>query len=250
MLMRGQLALVTGAGAGNGSAIARGFADHGANVIVTDIDIDAAHETADQIKASGGNAWVYPLDVTDAEACKCLAREVSIAAGSVTTLVNNAGFLARQSIDSPGLRAAWNMSMRVNLDGPLNLILAFLSALRKTRGSVINISSIGGVVSTKVSTSYSASKAGVIMLTKDLAQELAPDGVRVNHIAPGAMKTRMTEASREDADRYAMLRGAIPMGRFGEPEELVGPAVFLACPALSSYVTGAMLNVDGGYLTT
>lgn len=250
MLMQNQVALVTGGGLGNGAAIAKGFARYGARVIVTDIDHDSARATANDITNSGGNAWSYPLDVTDAESCLCLAEEVKTAVGDVTVLVNNAGFIDRQKIDSPDLRRAWNRSMEVNLDGPLNVILSFLPILRKTRGSIINISSIGALVSTKVSVSYSVSKAGVVMLTKDLAQELALDGVRVNHIAPGAMKTRMTEASRTDPERYEMFKRAIPMGRFGEPEELVGPAVFLACPEFSSYVTGAMLNVDGGYLTT
>lgn len=250
MLMKNQLALITGAGQGNGAAIALGFAEHGARVVVTDIDLDAARTTAEQINKAGGTAWFYPLDVTDRDACRTLAGEISVNVGDVTTLVNNAGFLDRQGIDSPTLRNAWKTSMRVNLEGPLNVILAFLPALRSTQGSIINISSIGGVVSTKVSISYSASKAGVIMLTKDLAQELAPDGIRVNHIAPGAMKTRMTDASRRDDERYAMLCRSIPMGRFGDPAELVGPAMFLANPQLSSYVTGVMLNVDGGYLTT
>lgn len=250
MLMQKQVALVTGAGLGNGAAIAKGFAKYGANVVVTDINLESARETANEITESGGNAWPYPLDVTDAEACACLAAEIQTAVGDVTTIVNNAGFIDRQKIDSPDLRKAWDNSLKVNLDGPLNVILAFLPVLRKTKGSIINISSIGAVVSTKVSVSYSVSKAGVIMLTKDLAQELAMDGVRVNHIAPGAMKTRMTEASRSDPERYEMFKKAIPMGRFGDPEELVGPAVFLACPELSSYVTGVMLNVDGGYLTT
>jgi NAD(P)-dependent dehydrogenase (short-subunit alcohol dehydrogenase family) len=137
--------------------------------------------------------------------------------------------------------------MRVNLDGTLNVTLSFLDALRASKGAVINMASIAAFVSTSTSIAYSTSKAAIRMLTQNLAQELAPDGVRVNAIAPGTIVTAMTEATRNNEERRERFLARIPMGRFGLPEELVGPVVFLAS-SMSSYMTGATIVVDGGYL--
>ena len=167
--------------------------------------------------------------------------------GQVAIVINNAGICPRHSIDDPDTRRLWNIALDVNLHGTLNVTLAFLGALRATQGSVINIGSIASFVSTATSIGYGTSKAAVKMLTQNLAQELAKDGVRVNAIAPGTFATPMTEATRFDAERSAKFTARIPMGRYGEPEELVGPVVFLAS-SMSSYVTGTTLVVDGGYL--
>lgn len=247
MLLENRIVFITGAGQGNGAAIALGLAAEGARVIATDINGDAAAGTAAEIRSRGGEAWSFALDVVDADGCLALAREISASIGQVSVLVNNAGICPRNSIDSPDVRASWDAAMQVNLDGTLNVTLAFLEALRATRGSIINMASIASFVSTATSISYSTSKAAVRMLTQNLAQELAKDGVRVNAIAPGTFNTPMTSATRNDPQRAAKFLSRIPMGRFGEPDELIGPTLFLASD-MSTYVTGATLVVDGGYL--
>jgi len=247
MRLEGQIALITGAGQGNGAAISRGLAAEGARVVVTDLDPETAAHTAMEISQAGGAAHAWELDVTDANACGVLAETVSQKVGDVTVLVNNAGICPRHPIDDPTARRLWNAALDVNLHGTLNVTLAFLPALRRTRGSIINIASIAAFVATATSVGYGTSKAAVKMLTQNLAQELAKDGIRVNAIAPGTFATRMTEATRLDAARSARFLARIPMGRYGKPEEMVGPVVFLAS-AMSSYVTGTTLVVDGGYL--
>jgi len=247
MLLKGRIALVTGAAQGNGAAIAKGLAAQGARVVTTDIDGAGAERTAAEIRAHGGNACGFVLDVTDAAACTALAGEVARAAGPVSVLVNNAGVCPRHGIDSPDLRRAWNLALDVNLHGTLNVTLAFLPVIRESRGVIINIASIAAFVSTATSIGYSTSKAALKMLTQNLAQELAKDGVRVNAIAPGTFATAMTVATREDPARREKFLARIPMGRFGEPDELVGPVVFLASD-MSSYMTGSTVVVDGGYL--
>ena len=247
MRLQGRIAFVTGAGQGNGAAIARGLAAEGAKLIVTDIALDTAERTAEEIRAKGGEAWAYTLDVTDAPASKALAKEIAASVGDVSIVVNNAGVCPRHTIDSPDLERAWNLAMDINLKGALNVSLAFLDALRKTKGAIVNIASIASFVSTATSVSYPVSKAGLRALTQSMAHELAKDGVRVNAIAPGTFATAMTEATRFNPERYERFLTRIPMGRYGEPEELVGPVVFLASD-MSSYVTGTTVVVDGGYL--
>lgn len=247
MLLVGRVALVTGAGQGNGAAIATGLSRHGAAVVVTDIDGASADRTADAIRQAGGTAWSYAHDVTDAMACRALAAVVAERAGRVDLLVNNAGICPRHSIDSPELERSWHAAIDVNLTGTLNVSVAFLPALRATRGTIVNIASIAAFVSTGTSVSYPVSKAGIRALTQSMAHELAKDGVRVNAIAPGPFATTMTEATRLDPVRSERFLARIPLNRYGEPDELVGPVAFLGSD-MSSYVTGTTLVVDGGYL--
>ncbi|MBZ9772376.1 SDR family NAD(P)-dependent oxidoreductase [Mesorhizobium sp. CO1-1-8] len=246
-MLEGKIALVTGAGQGNGAAIARGLAAHGAKVVLTDINEVGVRAVADEIERSGSHCWAYRLDVTDAAECSKLAETVAQECGQVAILVNNAGICPRNTVDSPELRQTWDAAMSVNLDGTLNVSLAFLPALRLTKGVIINMASIASFVATATSIAYSTSKAAIKMLTQNLAQELARDGIRVNAIAPGLFVTPMTEVTRADPERRERFLARIPMRRFGEPDELVGPVVFLAS-SMSSYVTGSTLVVDGGYL--
>lgn len=248
MLLAGRIALVTGAAQGNGATIAAGLAAAGARVVTTDINGPGAERTAASIRQTGAEAWAFALDVTDAGACAALALEVERLARQVSILVNNAGVCPRHTIDSPELRQAWDLALDVNLHGTLNITLAFLPALRATKGAIINIASIAAFVSTATSLGYSTSKAAVRMLTQSLAQELAKDGVRVNAIAPGTFATPMTEATRLDPERSERFLARIPMGRYGEPEEMVGPVVFLAS-SMSSYMTGSTVGgrrISGG----
>ena len=247
MVLQGALALVTGAGQGNGLAIAKGFAQHGAHVIATDINERTAREAAAEIAGAGGRASAYALDVADPEMCNRVAAAVKAEHGPISVLLNNAGVCPRNTIDSPDVRKTWDFAMKVNLEGTLNVTLAFVDALRITKGSIINMASIAAFVSTSTSIAYSTSKAAIKMLTQNLAQELARDGVRVNALAPGTFETAMTEATRSNPERREKFLARIPMGRFGAPDELVGPALFLAS-SMSSYVTGTTIVVDGGYL--
>ncbi|MCP1843131.1 NAD(P)-dependent dehydrogenase (short-subunit alcohol dehydrogenase family) [Bradyrhizobium sp. USDA 4524] len=246
-LLAGKRALVTGAAHGNGRAIALGLAAHGADVVVTDIDRAGAEQTAADIRQHGRAAWPFELDVTDAEACSALAQRAAREVGPIAILVNNAGIIIREGIGSPRARENWRRVLDVNLTGTFNVTHAFLSALRETRGTIINLGSIASFLGVADTLGYAPSKGGVKLLTQALARELAADGIRVNAIAPGVIETAMTEATRNDPGRLAGFLGRTPLGRVGQPEELVGPVAFLASE-LASYVNGVTMPVDGGFL--
>ncbi len=246
-LLKGRLALVTGAASGIGQAIAVGFASAGARVIVTDVTAERCEETLKQIRAAGGQAWGFALDVTDANASQALAASVEKDIGSIDTLVNNAGVIIREGLDSPNAQANIHRVMDVNFFGTFNVMHAWLPALRKTRGCIINIASGAAFIAQAGSLGYSASKGAVKMLTQSMAADLGADGIRVNAIAPGVIETPMTDATRANPERLARFMVRIPSGRVGQPQELAGAAVFLASP-LASYINGVTLPVDGGTL--
>ena len=246
-VLLGRLALVTGAGRGNGAAIARGLAAAGAEVIVTDIDKDAARAIADSIVADGGKARSFMLDVTDGEGCRTLARDVSLLVGPIRILVNNAGIFLRGNLFAEDGRDRWDQTMAVNVQGPFNVTTAFIDQLKLTKGTIVNVASINSFVAQAGSGAYPVSKGALAQFTRALAAELAADGVRVNALAPGIIATAMTEPTRADPKRLEAFLAHVPMKRVGEPEELAGPVVFL-CSDAASYITGAILPVDGGYL--
>ena len=248
-LLGDAIVLVTGAGQGNGKAIALGVASAGAQVVATDIRQDTVSATVEEICAAGGKATGYVLDVTDAEACANLAEVVERDVGDATVIVNNAGIIIRETIDSPNAHANWRHVMDVNVNGVFNVTHAWLPALRRTKGSIINIASIASFVGVGSTLGYSPSKGAVKLMTQALARDLAADGIRVNALAPGVIATPMTASTREDESRLAGFMMLTPSGRVGEPEELVGPVLFLASP-MASYVNGAILPVDGGFLAT
>lgn len=246
-LLAGKIVFITGGGQGNGRAIAIGLAKAGARMVVTDINAASAAETAAIIEGNGGAAHSFQLDVTDAAACRALAQQVEVSVGPIDVLVNNAGIIIRQGIDSPDAEKNWHQVMKVNVDGTFNVTLAWLNTLKKTKGNIVNVASIAAYAGQAGSLGYSPSKGAVKMLTQSLAAELAKDGVRVNAIAPGVIETPMTAATRSDPARLEKFMLRTPMNRVGLPEELVGPVLFLAS-TLSTYVTGITLPVDGGYL--
>ncbi|PUE45044.1 3-oxoacyl-ACP reductase [Limnohabitans sp. 2KL-1] len=246
-LLKDKLALVTGAGSGIGQAIACAYAREGARVIVTDVDAEGCAETMRQITALQGQAWVFPLDVTDVAAVQALAQQVQAEIGPIDILVNNAGVILREGMDSPNAHAVVRKVMDVNLFGVFNTIHAWLPALRATRGCIINISSGAAFLGQPRALGYSASKGAVKMLTQSMAADLGSDGIRVNAIAPGVIVTPMTDATRADPQRLERFMVRIPSGRLGEPREIAGAAVFLASD-LASYVNGVTLPVDGGTL--
>lgn len=244
-LLAGRLALVTGAASGIGRAVAVAFAHAGARVIVTDLQAERCEDTLRAVRDAGAQGSAHALDVSDAQACRDLAAEVAETAGDVDTLVNNAGVIIREGIDSP--RAADNLrrTMDVNLFGVFHTVQAWLPALRRTRGCIINVASGAAFIAQGNALGYSPSKAAVRMFTQTLALDLAPDGIRVNALAPGVIETPMTEATRANPERLERFMQRLPAGRLGQPHELAGPAVFLASD-LASFVNGATLPVDGG----
>jgi NAD(P)-dependent dehydrogenase (short-subunit alcohol dehydrogenase family) len=239
--------LVTGAGQGNGRAIALGVASAGARVVVTDIRGDTVEAVAEEIRSIGGTADAFPLDVTDASACAELAKQVGQDIGPTNVVVNNAGIIIRETIDSPRAHENLRKTLDVNVLGIFNIVHAWLPALRETRGTIINVASIASFVGIGATLGYSPSKGAVKMLTQALARDLASDGIRVNAIAPGVIETPMTAGTREDPARLSGFMSRTPLGRVGQPDELIGPVIFLAS-AMSSYVNGAILPVDGGFL--
>ena len=246
-LLGGKRALVTGAGQGNGRAIALGLAAHGADIVASDIDLVGAERTAADLRASGSKALAFRLDVTDAAACHALAQTISRDIGDISILINNAGIIIREGLDSPRAAENWRRVLDVNLTGVFNVTHAFLPTLRKTRGAIVNLGSIASFVGVGDTLGYAPSKGGVKLLTQALARDLARDGIRVNAIAPGVIETAMTEVTRNDPARLAGFVGRTPLGRVGQPEELVGPVVFLVSE-MASYVSGVTLPVDGGFL--
>jgi NAD(P)-dependent dehydrogenase (short-subunit alcohol dehydrogenase family) len=246
-LLQGRLALVTGAGQGNGRTIAQGLAQAGARVVVTDMNPATVEETARLVRAEGGEAWHFTLDVTSPEDCHALAARVGSEVGAIDILVNNAGIIIREGTASANAAANWKKTIDVNVHGTFNVSHAWLPAIKATKGSVINIASIAAYAGQGGSLGYSPSKGAIKMFTQSLAAELAPLGVRVNALAPGVIETPMTAATRENPERLKSFMTRIPMGRVGQTQDLVGPVIFLASD-MSQYVTGITLPVDGGFL--
>ena len=246
-LLTGKIALVTGAGSGIGQAIAVAYAQEGAKVVITDLDLVGCHQTLEKIQDLGGQGWVYALDVTDVAAVQTLANQVQNELGNIDILVNNAGVILREGIDSPNAHAVIRKVMDVNLLGVFNTIHAWLPALRATRGCIVNISSGAAFLGQPRALGYSASKGAVKMLTQSMAADLGVDGIRVNAIAPGVIVTPMTDVTRADPQRLEKFMVRIPLGRLGQAHEIAGAAVFLASD-LATYVNGVTLPVDGGTL--
>lgn len=247
LVLRGRIALVTGAGQGNGKAIAQGLAKAGSRVVVTDLNEDNAKAVAKQIQSEGGDAVAYKLDVTSLDACQAMAATVTADVGHIDILINNAGIIIREGLDSPKVVSNLERTLNVNVMGSFLPTQAWLAALRKTKGVIINVGSIASSTGIPNSVGYSPSKGAVKLMTQALAVELAKDGVRVNAIAPGVIETPMTSYTREAPERLDKFMLRTPMARVGQPEELVGPVVFLAS-GMASYVTGVTLPVDGGFL--
>lgn len=247
-LLEGHIAVVTGAGSGIGRAIAKGYADEGARVMAADINTEGAAQTAAIISQAGGEAVSGALDVTDRESCADLAAKVAADLGQVSVLVNNAGIVRRETISAANADADWDAVMAVNTTGVYNVTKAFLGPLKASKGRIVNIGSIQSHVHTGNAAVYTVAKHGVLGFTRALAAELGPEGVRVNAIGPGLIRTPLNAENRANTDMEERFLRQTPLRRAGEPEDIAGPAIFLASD-LSAYVTGVLIAADGGYLT-
>ena len=251
-LLDWHIAAVTGGGSGIGQGICQAYAREGARVIVLDANPDGAQETVELVAKAGGKASAVKLDVTNHAACRKAAAEIA-KGGNVSILVNNAGINRRNPItgDAAAVSKDWDDILSINLDGVFNVTTAFLDQLRATKGRIVNIGSIQSFVhvSWPNSAAYTTSKHGVLGFTRALAAELGKDGVRVNAIGPGLIETRINaEARAKNPDMVAMVMRHTPLNRPGKPEDIAGPAVFLASD-MSAYVTGCIIMVDGGFRT-
>jgi 3-oxoacyl-[acyl-carrier protein] reductase len=245
--IRGKTAIVTGAGSGMGKATARLFADEGANVAVVDLREDRVATVTDEITEAGGQARGWTADVGDPEAVKTLVSAVTSTFGGLDILVNNAGISLYTPMTCPDdeFEAAWARTLSVNLTAHIRMVRAALPHLQAHgEGRVVNIASTEGIIATAGLPAYTATKHGVIGLTKSLAVELGRTGVTVNCVCPGPILTDMTDGIPEERrEEYARRR--VPLRRYGRPEEVAQMTLSLVLPA-ASFTNGAVLVVDGG----
>ena len=247
MRLKDKVAIVTGAARGIGRAIALGFADEGAKILINDCRSGQAEEVVQKICASGGKATFVQADVSSLAGHEKLVSAAVSEFRGIDILVNNAGVEFREAfLDSKP--ETWERTLAVNLKGAYFLSQKAASVMKQSgKGRIINIASIHADVPLRERAIYAISKGGMAMLAKSLALELAQYGITVNAIAPGAILTAMNRESLADAGKRAKLLERIPLGRIGEPEDIVGAAVFLASSE-SDYVTGTTIYVDGGLL--
>ncbi|GAB4155768.1 MAG: 3-oxoacyl-[acyl-carrier-protein] reductase [Candidatus Promineifilaceae bacterium] len=245
MLLAGKVALVTGGSRGIGRAIAFDLAANGAKVVVNyQSSSAAAAEVVAAIAAAGGEAMAVQADVADFAAAQALVKETVAAYGQIDILVNNAG-TTRDTLLMMMSENDWDTVINTNLKSLFNCCKAALRPMlrRKQGGRIINISSIVGLVGQGGQTNYAASKAGIIGFTKSLARELASRSITVNAIAPGYFPTALTDVLSEENKQQALAY--IPLGRFGQVEEVAYLVSFLASDR-AAYITGEVIRVDGG----
>ena len=244
MRFENQVAIVTGAGRGIGHAIALRFAQEGARVASVSRSEENAKKTADEINAMrADSAKAYAVDVADHAAVQKIGAQILEEFGRVDVLVNNAG-VTRDGLSMRMSMEDWDTVLDTNLKGAFNFSQAVMRSMIKQRsGRIINISSVSGLTGNAGQANYSASKAGLIGLTKALARELASRGITVNAVAPGFIVTDMTGGLSDEVKQAIMAK--IPLAKLGQPEDIAAAVAFLAS-AEANYVTGQVLTVDGG----
>ncbi|MPY95767.1 MAG: SDR family oxidoreductase [Acidimicrobiia bacterium] len=248
----GRVALVTGAASGMGRATAHLFADEGASVAVVDRAAEGVAEVVEEITGAGGTAKGYVVDLAEADEIPKLAERVRADLGPVDILVNNAGVSWPAPITAPDWEDSWHLTFEVNLGAQARLVRACHEDLVREAlaaqggGRIVNIASTEGLGATKNMSPYTASKTGVIGLTRSLALEYGETGVTVNCICPGPIRTGMT-AEIPDEHKSKFARRRVPLRRYGDPEEVAQITLSLVLPA-ASYLNGAIIPVDGGMM--
>ena len=243
MKLKDKVSLITGGGQGIGRAIALLFAGEGSHVAICDVNQDTLKKTAEDIKTKKRDCLTFTADVSKLEQVDGMVNKILDKFGKIDILVNNAG-ITRDSLLVRMQEKSWDQVLEVNLKGTFNCARAVAKPMMKARtGKIVNIASIIGIIGNPGQANYAASKGGVIALTKTIAKELASRNINVNAIAPGFIKTAMTDKLSGEA-RDAMLK-EIPLARFGEQADVANLALFLASDD-SSYITGHVIQVDGG----
>lgn len=247
MHLKDKIALVTGGGRGIGAAICRKLAEHGASIVVNDIaENEETKAFLEELKGYGGDAIFIAADVSKPDDAKRLIEGAIEKMGKLDILINNAG-ITRDNLILRMTEEQWDQVIAVNLKGTFNCVQAAARPMIRQRGgAIVNLSSVVGIVGNAGQANYSASKAGVIGITKSAARELASKGVRVNAVAPGFIDTPMTQALPEEYSNK--LKEMIPMAKFGTPEDVANVVVFLASDD-AAYVTGEVIKIDGGLFT-
>lgn len=246
MTLKNKVALVTGSARGIGKAIAETLAKHGADLVVTDLNIDQAAATAEEIRSNlGVDTLALQVDVSDFDSANTMIKQALEAFGQVDILVNNAG-ITRDNLIMRMDESDWDSVLDVNLKGAWNCSKALIRPMMKKRyGRIINISSVSGLAGQAGQTNYSASKAGLVGFTKALAREVASRNITVNAVAPGFIPTALT-VDLPDELKDGMMK-LIPLNRWGTPEEIAYAVAFFASEE-ASYITGQVLSVDGGMM--
>jgi 3-oxoacyl-[acyl-carrier protein] reductase len=241
--LTGQVALVTGASRGLGKAIARTLASQGASVAVVARSEDALKDTLETIRAAGGTAEPFPVDVADSAAVTATIEKIIARFSKIDILINNAG-VTRDGLLARMTSEAWDTVINTNLKGAFHFTQPVGRIMVKQRsGRIVNISSVIGLMGNAGQANYAASKAGLIGFTKSVAKEFASRGITCNVVCPGFIETDMTKDLGEDLKKKLLER--IPLQRLGQPDDVAGVVEFLCSPA-ASYITGQILTVDGG----
>ncbi|MGQ9508797.1 MAG: glucose 1-dehydrogenase [Thermodesulfobacteriota bacterium] len=241
--------IVTGGGSGIGKAISKAVVQVGAEIVIVGRNKERLEKTARELQSFGGPVIPLQADVSRMEDIRFIVNHTLKEFGKIDFLFNNAGIIRRAPSEDFSEKD-WDEVIQINLKGPFFLAQAVARVMisQKKKGKIINISSLISVQGGKRVPAYAASKGGLSQLTKAMANDWAKYNILVNAIGPGWVKTDLTETLRQDKDRYNEILGRIPLGRWAEPEDLMGVAVFLASDA-SDYITGQTIFVDGGWLS-
>ncbi|MEQ8347538.1 MAG: SDR family oxidoreductase [Sneathiellaceae bacterium] len=241
----GRAVIVTGAASGMGRATAHLFADEGAMVAVTDIDPDGVAAVTKEIVDAGLTARGWVLDMADGTAIRQVVAAVAEAFGRLDIVINNAGFAAHAAIDDPEFEAVWERAHNAMLTGQMRMVRAALPHLRKSDAArIVNVASTEALGATPAIAPYTSAKHAVVGLTRSLAVDLGREGITVNCICPGAVRTGITQAIPEE-HKAKFVRRRVPLVRYAEPEE-VAQMTFNCCLPAMSYLNGAVIPVDGG----